>query len=53
MTQKVYQIPEQASLANAAEKMNHHGVSYLLVCHGQTPIGVIGYSDIIHAYREK
>lgn len=52
LTQKIFQIQERASLADAAEKMNYLGVSYLLVCHGQTPVGVVGYSDIIHAYRE-
>lgn len=47
----VHRIEERATLADALQKMNTLGVSYLLACRGGIPIGVIGNSDIIHAYK--
>ncbi len=44
-------IDHSASLADALEKMNELSVTYLLVTRNGTPIGVIGSSDIVHAYR--
>lgn len=48
---KVYRVDERSTLAQALEEMNELQVNYLLVCRKDTPIGVIGSSDIIHAYK--
>lgn len=47
----VHRIDERATLSQALEKMNNLEVNYLLVCRHDTPIGVIGSSDVIHAYK--
>ena len=33
-------------------EMNRYGATYLLVCRGDIAVGVIGSSDIIHAYEK-
>lgn len=48
---QMIRIDERASLAEALALMNDHGVTYLLVCRGDIGIGVVGTSDVIHAYR--
>ncbi|MCL6455057.1 MAG: chloride channel protein [Alicyclobacillus sp.] len=48
----VYRIQERATLAEALHEMNRHDVTYLLVCRGDVPVGVIGSSDIVHAYND-
>lgn len=48
---KVYRVDERSTLAQALEEMNELQVNYLLVCRKDAPIGVIGSSDIIHAYK--
>lgn len=48
----VHRISERATLAQALEKMNRHGVTYLLACRGDAPIGIIASSDVIHAYKD-
>lgn len=48
----MYDIEEKASLAEALAQMRKHNVTYLLVKRSGIPLGVIGSSDIIHAYRE-
>ncbi|CAB3394438.1 chloride channel protein [Kyrpidia spormannii] len=47
----VHRIDEQETLAAAATKMKALGVTYLLVCRRDEPVGVIGSSDIVRAYR--
>lgn len=47
----IHRIQERSTVAEALTEMNRHGVTYLLVCREDIPIGVIGSSDIIHAYR--
>lgn len=47
----VHRIDERATLSEALAQMNRHGVTYLLVCRRDIGIGVIGSSDIIHAYK--
>ncbi|WP_233096130.1 chloride channel protein [Alicyclobacillus sp. SO9] len=49
----IHRIDEQATLAEALDKMHTLDVTYLLVVRKQNPIGVIGSSDIIHAYKEE
>lgn len=49
----IHRIEEKSTLADALDKMHSLGVTYLLVCRDQHPIGVIGSSDIIHAYKEE
>ncbi len=49
----VYRIQERATLAEALVEMNQHGVTYLLVCRGDIPVGVVGSSDIVHAYKSQ
>ncbi len=51
LPKEIYRVDERADLAEALQKMNTLGVTYLLVCRNETPIGVIGSSDIIHAYK--
>ncbi|QSO54796.1 chloride channel protein [Alicyclobacillus curvatus] len=51
LPEKVHRIQERATLAEALKQMNLHGVTYLLVCRGDIAIGVVGSSDIIHAYK--
>lgn len=52
LPKKIFQIDEGETLAEALIKMREHNVTYLLVKRGTLPLGVIGSSDIIHAYRE-
>ncbi|WDL97967.1 chloride channel protein [Alicyclobacillus sp. ALC3] len=47
----IHRVDERATLADALDQMNRHGVTYLLVCRGDRPIGIIGSSDIVHAYK--
>ncbi|WP_054967354.1 chloride channel protein [Alicyclobacillus ferrooxydans] len=47
----VHRIQERATLADALSQMNLHHVTYLLVCRQDIPVGVIGSSDVIHAYK--
>lgn len=47
----IHKVDERATLAEALDQMNRHGVTYLLVCRGDTAVGVIGSSDIVHAYK--
>ena len=53
LPQTIHRIEEQSTLAQALDKMHSLDVTYLLVCRHGHPIGVIGSSDIIHAYREE
>lgn len=53
LPKKIYRIQENASLAEALAEMDDHGVTYLLVYRDETAIGVIGSSDIIHAYKNE
>ncbi|HSU79387.1 MAG TPA: chloride channel protein [Candidatus Angelobacter sp.] len=53
LPQNIYRIDERATLAKALHQMNQLGVTYLLVCRKDEPIGVIGSSDIIHSYESK
>ncbi|MDQ0188995.1 chloride channel protein [Alicyclobacillus cycloheptanicus] len=47
----IHRVDERATLAEALDQMNRHDVTYLLVCRGDTAVGVIGSSDIVHAYK--
>lgn len=47
----IHRVDERATLADALDQMNRHSVTYLLVCRGDRPIGIIGSSDIVHAYK--
>ncbi len=49
----IYRIQEKSTLSDALVKMHNLSVNYLLVCRGELPIGVIGSSDIIHAYKNQ
>ena len=51
LPKEIYRIDERADLAQALQMMNELHVTYLLVCRDEVPIGVIGSSDIIHAYK--
>jgi CIC family chloride channel protein len=51
LPQTIYRIDERATLAEALHQMNQLGVTYLLVCRKDEPIGVIGSSDLIHSYE--
>ena len=51
LPKQIYRIDERADLAQALQMMNELHVTYLLVCRDQVPIGVIGSSDIVHAYK--
>lgn len=48
----IHRVDERATLAEALAKMHNLHVTYLLVCRGETPIGVVGSSDIVHAYQQ-
>jgi len=52
LPEKVHRIDERATLSDALMQMHQVGITYLLVCRSNTPIGVIGSSDIIHAYKD-
>ena len=47
----LYRIDERADLAQALQMMNDRHVTYLLVCRDDKAIGVIGSSDVVHAYK--
>jgi len=51
LPETVHRIPERATLAEALAEMNRFGVTYLLVCRGDIAVGVVGSSDVIHAYK--
>ena len=51
LPETVHRIQERATLAEALGEMNRYGVTYLLVCRGDIAVGVVGSSDIIHAYK--
>ncbi|GMA64313.1 chloride channel protein [Alicyclobacillus fastidiosus] len=52
LPENIFRIDEGASLAEALGDMRKHNVTYLLVTREDMPLGVIGSSDIIHAYRD-
>lgn len=51
LPKELYRIDERADLAQALQVMNERHVTYLLVCRDEKAIGVIGSSDVIHAYK--
>lgn len=51
LPETIHRIDERAPMAEALTKMHKIGVTYLLVCRNDMPIGVIGSSDIIRAYE--
>lgn len=48
---RIYRIEEDKSLSDALLNMRQLGVTYLMVCRHDIPIGVIGTSDIVRAYE--
>ncbi|MFD1677372.1 chloride channel protein [Alicyclobacillus fodiniaquatilis] len=52
LPETIYQIDESACLAEALTIMKQRNVTYLVVTRADAPLGVIGSSDIIYAYKD-
>lgn len=51
LPRRVERISDRATLAEALITMQRLGVTYLLVTRGDQPVGVLGSSDIVQAYK--